>query len=151
MKETFPPLPPNPDAILLINEISKLFQDIMRKECEKLGMKSGYRHVLIHIAMEDGLTQLDIVKRSHLKAPTISVTLQKMEYDGLIRREQDKSDQRQTRIFITEKGLELDKNIRKKIKETDQKILEGVGSQDIKQMEHLLLIMRENAVKAVRY
>lgn len=149
MNKKIPP-PPKPTAIMLVNEISKLFQDIMRKEWEMLGMKSGYRHVLLHIAMQDGLTQLDIVKRSHLKAPTISVTLQNMEKDGLIIREQDKADQRQTRIFITSKGRELDTHIQKKLKETDKKLLVGLNEQDIRQLEQLLFKVRENALKEVQ-
>lgn len=149
MNKKIPP-PPKPTAIMLANEIARLFEGIMRKECEMLGMKSGYRHVLLHIAMQDGLTQLDIVKRSHLKAPTISVTLQSMEKDGLIIREQDKTDQRQTRIFITPKGRELDAHIQKKLKETDKKLLVGLNEQDIRQLEQLLFKVRENALKAVQ-
>ena len=76
--------PQEKNSCMLINEISKLFHDKMRETCEKLGFKNGYRQILMFLAHNDGATQVELVRVSHLKAPTISVTLKKME-DGFYR------------------------------------------------------------------
>ena len=95
-------------------DVGKLILDSLREASEQEGIVSSYRPFLFHLTQnENGLTQSELVERIHFKAPTVSLTLQKMELDGLIRKENDKDDQRVTRIFLTEKGKLLDNKIRK--------------------------------------
>ena len=122
MDKTGAPFPPGEPpggltVMMVINELSKLFHDRVRTECDKNGIPSGYRHVLFYLAREDGISQLELVKRTHLKAPTISVSLQKMESEGLVIRKPDDNDQRMIRLYLTEKGKKLDELIRDKLKE----------------------------------
>ena len=100
-----------PRTGFLINEISKLFHDKLRRNSEDLGFKSGYRQILRFLSHEDGVTQVDIARNSHFTAPTVSVTLKKMEDEGLISRKTDKNDTRRTRVFITEKGREWESKL----------------------------------------
>ena len=69
--------------MMLINEISRIMGDKIREKGEDnpISQKSG-RALLIELSKRDGRTQLDLVKATHLKAPTISVVLQKLEHDG---------------------------------------------------------------------
>ena len=133
-----------PNANMLINEISKLFQDRMAKNSEKLGFKNGYRQILRHLAHEDGVTQIDIVKKTHLKAPTISVTLKKMEEEGLVRRETDKIDQRQTHVYLTEKGRKTERAFFGKIIETESIMFEGLSPEETETLRTLLKKVRNN-------
>lgn len=95
-------------------DVSKMIIDSLREASEKEGIVSSYRPFLFHLThSEGGLTQSELVERVHFKAPTVSLTIQKMELDGLIRKEIDKDDQRITRIYLTEKGRLLDDKIRK--------------------------------------
>lgn len=94
-------------TLMKLIDISKLFKDYMRKESDKIGLKCAYRPILFHLIMNEGLTQAEIAEKTLLKAPTVSLTLQKMEYEGLIVRKTDEEDQRQTRVYSTEKGLEI--------------------------------------------
>lgn len=94
-------------TLMKLLDISKLFKDYMRKESDKIGLKCAYRPILFHLIMNEGLTQAEIAEKTLLKAPTVSLTLQKMEYEGLIVRKTDEEDQRQTRVYSTEKGLEI--------------------------------------------
>ena len=81
-----------------------MFHNSMRAECEKLGISKSYHPVLFNLSRCDGLLQHDLVRLTGLKAPTVSVTLQKMETEGLITRGSDENDERCMRICITEKG-----------------------------------------------
>ena len=128
-QQTFQPKPG-----LLINEISKLFHDRMRKNSEDLGFKTGYHQILRFLAKTDGVTQVDIANDSHVKASTISVTLKKMEDEGLVSRKTDKDDMRQIRVYITEKGRELEGKLFAKIMEC-----EDILAQDITEEEKAVL------------
>lgn len=127
------------NPMTLVTELSKLFDSFMRVEMMKNGMKVSYRHLLRPLAVKDGVTQLDLVRISHLKAPTVSTTLRNMEADGLVRRETDKEDARATRVFLTERGREIDNKMRKSVASIDKLFLEGVTAEE---QEYLLKVMK---------
>ena len=140
------PPPEEMPLMMLVNELSRLFHHRMRAEDEKIGMQEGYRHLLFHLAREDNLTQLDLVRRAHLKAPTVSVSLRKMEDAGLVTRSTDPDDQRQTRVLLTEKGRELDARMRENIQKTEILFAEGLSDEEQQNLKSLLLRMRQNVL-----
>ena len=129
---------------MLISEISKLFHDKMNQNSEKLGFKNGYRQILRHLARKDGITQIDLVRATHLKAPTISVTLKKMEEEALVSRTTDEKDQRQTHVYLTEKGREMERAFFSKIVETEETLLRNVSAEEKEQLCAILKKMRAN-------
>lgn len=140
------PPPEEMPIMMLVNELSRLFHHRMRAEDEKIGMQEGYRHLLFHLSREDNLTQLDLVRRAHLKAPTVSVSLRKMEDAGLVTRSTDPDDQRQTRVLLTEKGRELDARMRENIQKTEILFAEGLSDEEQQNLKSLLLRMRQNVL-----
>ncbi len=99
----------------LISDAGKLLDDRVAKATEQYKLQSGARRVLSFLAVRDGVSQLDLIRVTHLKAPTISVALQKLEKDGYVFRRPDEYDLRATRVFLTEKGRALDDKIRRHI------------------------------------
>ena len=134
----------SPKAGLLIFEISKLFHDKMRKNSDDLGFKSGYRQILRFLMHEDGVTQVDIARHSHFTAPTVSVTLKKMEDEGLILRKTDKNDTRRTRVFITEKGRDWGSQLHEKIMDCEEILIRGFSEEESAEFCRLLRKAREN-------
>ncbi|MBR6743931.1 MAG: MarR family transcriptional regulator [Clostridia bacterium] len=133
-----------PKAGLLIHEISKLFHDRMRKSSDDLGFKAGYRQILRFLAHEDGVTQVDIARHAHFTAPTVSVTLKKMEDEGLIRRKTDKNDTRRTRVFITAKGKTWEAQFHEKVMECEEILIRGFSEEESAEFSRLLKKAREN-------
>jgi|GEM_PF-282563 Transcriptional regulators len=131
-----PPLTP----MMLINEISKLFRNRIRDE----NMQNSYRMLLFHLAIRGGRTQLELANMTHLKPPTISVTLQKMESDGYVRRVTNERDMRQTLVYLTEKGEEYNNNIRKKIDVLDKQLTTGFSDEELYVLITLLMKIRMN-------
>lgn len=136
--------PHEPTPGMLISEISKLFHDKMNQNSEKLGFKNGYRQILRHLAHKDGITQIDLVRATHLKAPTISVTLKKMEEEELVRRVTDEKDQRQTHVYLTEKGREMERAFFGKILETEKILLHDISNEEKEMLCTILKKVRVN-------
>ena len=111
----------------------------MRIECEKAGIPRSYHSILMHLTKNDGLSQLDIANLTNLAPPTVSVTLQKMEADGLIVRKNDEKDLRQLRIFITEKGIEVDKQTQIFAQRTEEKFTSSLDKTDIAELRKYLI------------
>jgi len=137
-----------PKPSMLINEISKLFHNKMREKSEELGFKNGYRQILMLLAHGDDITQLDIAEATHLKAPTVSVTLKKMEEDGLILRQTDLMDSRKTRVYLTEEGRKLDQKHRKNIIEFEEIMFSGIEKEDEDRLLQYLKKIRDNILEA---
>lgn len=66
----------------------------------------GQGGLLVSLHFENGQTQKELAHLMGIKPATMTVMIQRMEKNGLVRKEQDKKDQRSTRIYITEKGEE---------------------------------------------
>ena len=139
-----PPFSENSPLSLLISDLSKLFDNRMRRETEPIGMASGYRRLLCHLARNEALTQLELVRRTHLAPPTVSVTLQKMEAEGLVTRRTNNEDMRETLVSLTEKGKLLDQAVRSKLDESERVMQQGLTQKEIALLKRLMLKMREN-------
>ncbi len=127
---------------MMINGIGREFGGRMRNECEKLGIKSSYRQIIFHLAREDGLSQLDLVKFTRFKPPTISVTVQNMESEGYIIRKTDPEDSRIIRVYLSEKGRQVEKEILENIHKIEDKFTEKMPGE-------LLKSLRENLEKLI--
>ncbi len=130
----------------LINFIQRMMNDRIRTTDENpITQKSG-RLLLLVLAHRDGRTQLDLVHATHLKAPTISVALQKMEKDGYVTRRPDEYDLRATRVFLTEKGRALDDKIRSRIWEEESTAMRGLTESECDTLVRLLTKIKNNLI-----
>ena len=129
----------NYNAMMRIHDAAKLYHDRMRRHSEQDGLPSSYRMLIFHLArMNPGVTQLELVKATHLKAPTVSVTLQKMERDGLVIRRSNDTDLRETLVYLTDKGKGIDNRIKIMHKEGDEIALGGLTKEEIETLSELL-------------
>ncbi len=97
------------EIILSLFSLGKSYNDKLKKELKKAGIKVAYCKLLSALDAEDGGTQLSLVKRTGLKAPTVSIVLRKMEKDGFVIRKTDETDLRRTHVFLTDKGKNANK------------------------------------------
>lgn len=140
---------PNYNAMMRINDVSKLHRDIVRRFSDSDGLPQSYRILLFHLSrLEPGVTQLTLVKAAHLKPPTVSVTLQKMEADGLVTRKSNENDLRQTLVYLTDKGRGIDENIRESFKNGDSIAVAGLTDEESKTLCKLLDKVIDNLVSA---
>ncbi len=136
------------NPVKLCSEISRLFRAKMREVEDTDGVMTqpGAHLVLAFLAAGDGTTQLELVRSTHLKAPTVSVILKKMEEEGIVRRECDKCDGRAVRVFLTNHGREIDKKHIKLIKSVDANALSGLNESECETLMRLLTKIRNNFI-----
>lgn len=132
---------------MMTNEVSKLFRDIINRDVEKLGVQNSYRQLLFHLARKDGVSQLELARATHLKAPTVSVTLKNMEADGLVERKGDINDLRIIHVYLTEKGRQTDDKIRELHHQLDSKMTEGISQEELDALVATLTKLRDNMLK----
>lgn len=132
------------DFITAVNEASYLYGAYVGKELEHIGMRYSYRHIIKPLIENESLTQLELVKLTGLKAPTISITLRNMERDGIVRREKNNSDRRETHVYITEKGRKMHAKAIAALDKAEKTMLKGLSDKELNAMRAALDKMCEN-------
>jgi len=125
-------------------DAAKLLEDRVAKKTEAHKLQSGARRVLAFLAVRDGVSQLDLIRATHLKAPTISLIVQKMEHDGLIVRKTDDLDMRLTRVFLTEHGKSVNRDIHDAIADAENTAMYDFSDAEKKQLHSLLVRLYSN-------
>jgi MarR family transcriptional regulator, organic hydroperoxide resistance regulator len=75
------------------------------------GVHEGQQYVLRCLWQEDGLCPGEVAKRLNLATPTVTRTTTRMAAAGLLRREPDRRDRRMVRLWLTDRGRTLEKDI----------------------------------------
>ena len=121
----FPIKPALPEGVkesppMLINEISHLCRAKMRAVNSQMSQES---------------------------TPTVSVTLGRLEKLGYITQAPDQGDQRAVRVYLTEKGRELDRTTLERIREIDEILMKGITPDESLQLMALLNKIRHNILQ----
>ena len=139
---------PAQNPMSIIGEISRLMNTrLLAGETKNSLLQKSSRLIMIELAKNEGVTQLDLVKSTHLKAPTVSVTLQRLEKDGYIYRKTDSYDLRAVRVYLTEQGREFNRIVVERVRCEEDNILKCLTDSESKQLMKLLLKIRENMVE----
>ena len=128
----------------LVCDTAKLMDGFVAKKTEEQKLQVGARRVLAFLSVRDGVSQLDLIRLTHLKAPTISLIVQKMEHDGLIVRKTDDLDMRLTRVFLTEHGKNVNRDIHDAVSEAENSAMCDFSDEEKKQLHALLVRFYSN-------
>ena len=134
--------------IKLCNEISRLFRAHLRENERHEGVMSqhGAHLVLSTLAVGDGINQKELVSKTHLRPPTVSVILRRMEEEGIVERRSSEADMRSVCVYLTDVGRELDRKNIERIKNIDAFALDGISAEEIKMLMEILPKIRDNLV-----
>ena len=134
--------------VKLCHDISRLFRAHLRSEGEMDGVLSqpGARAILSMIAVSEGLCQRELVRATHLRPPTVSVILQKMEEEGMVERRSDENDRRIIRVYLTDYGRAMDAETIARIQKADALALAGLSEDEQSTLMTLLDRIRENLI-----
>lgn len=138
---------PNRTLLMMVNEVSKAFEDSVLKNKEILFMTDKTsRNILAYLSHKRVTNQQELVRFTQMKASTVSVAITKMQELGYVKREPSESDMRSVKISLTKKGLETSDLINKSLKERDESIMKGISEKDIRTAKYVLEKMLDNIV-----
>lgn len=135
-------------AYHLFNQISRIINKKCRRQRDSMGLKEGYRHIVYHLSHgDDGATQQTLVARTHLSAPTVSVSLGRMEREEIVRRVTDSADQRSVHVFLTEKGWEMVNAMQQTHTDIEQIFSDALTDEEFEQLSVILEKVRNKLVE----
>lgn len=117
---------------MLVRDVHHLFGHKIHESFKTKGLSNTAHTILIHLEKNEFLTQVELVEKAHVRPSTISVTLQKMESEGLITRVASKEDQRCIHVQITPLGKEAIEEGRKYVHELDLGFTSDIKEEELK-------------------
>lgn len=104
----------------------------------------GQEGLLVALHSCQGRTQKELANIMGIKPATMTVMIQRMEKNGLVRKEQDKEDQRTTRIYITKKGEDEYKKVKAIWDQIEEEMFENFSIEEKIILKRLLMQMQSN-------
>lgn len=145
-KDKHPPITP----IMILNDVARRWHHLVEDGAPTQFMQNSSRAILRELFFKTGVCQLDLAKATHLKPPTISVALNKMEQEGIVTRSVDNNDMRATRVYLTDKGIAMNEQIHDRIVNADTVALRGFSEEDKATLASLLDRIRNNFLEETK-
>lgn len=104
----------------------------------------GQPPLLMRLFELNGLSQRELADKMNITPATLTVMIDRMQKTGLVERKADSRDQRISRVFLTEKGRSAAVEVKRAIREVEQRCFERFIPEEKLLLRRLLLHMQEN-------
>ena len=84
------------------------------------------------------VNQKDIEREMDVSNPTVTGILNRLEHKGLIEGVESPSDARVRNIVVTEKALEIDKQLQIKFREAEEELIASLSEKEADELQRLL-------------
>jgi DNA-binding MarR family transcriptional regulator len=115
----------------LISRASDLKHRRVHELLDELGLYRGQTPVLRALWAQDGLTQTELTERLNRSPSTITKTVQRMEKAGLVQRGPDDSDERVSRVYLTDAGRVIRPAVEEVWNRLNQQLFAGFTIQEL--------------------
>lgn len=126
---------------LLRREVDKV---ILQTHGDELNRLDGW---IIHYMVSNqgkDIFQKDLENELALTRSNVSKVVDQMVQKGLILRSPVEHDARLKKLTLTEKALEIDRQVEKNIADTEKRLTEGFTQEELEQLEEYLHRLTEN-------
>jgi len=118
----------------LLAKVATAHKNLLERSMTAAGLHGGQVFVLFALWDQDGVRQIDLAEALNLAPPTVNKTLTGMVESGLVTRARYEDDARSTRIFLTDGGRMIRREIEERWQEMEERI-----TLDLTETERLIL------------
>jgi MarR family transcriptional regulator, organic hydroperoxide resistance regulator len=127
-----------------LDKISFQMRRDYNESLRELNLYVGQDNLLFRLWVGDGITQMQLCEHLKCEPPTVTNMVKSMEKNGFIYRERDERDARVMRIFLTDKGKELEKPVKLIWKQQQEKLLNSILPEERLILRELMKRMERN-------
>jgi len=137
-----------PESLLAkLLRVSRMANTAYNRKLMQQDLSVGQPAILEYLNQNDGAIQVEIGRALDLQPASIFVNLRGMERDRLIFKQPDQYDLRVNRVYLTQRGKDVIKQMRKTAQQTDEAVFLGMTPQERETFEGLLERVGENLSK----
>ncbi|GAS82119.1 MarR family winged helix-turn-helix transcriptional regulator [Paenibacillus amylolyticus] len=127
-----------------LDRVSSQMRRDYSESLRKLNLYVGQDNLLSRLWLGDGVTQMQLCEHLKCEPPTVTNMVKSLEQNGFIYRKRDEHDARVMRIFLTDKGRELEKPVEFKWREQQEKLLHSILPEERLILRELMKRMERN-------
>jgi DNA-binding MarR family transcriptional regulator len=128
-------------------KISQLGARIWGQKVSDLNITAVQAMVLRFLYDEDGVTSIDLGKKTELDSSTMTGILDRLETAGLIDRKDNPHDRRSIQIFLTEKGRITGEEATRRMEEVNAAFMKALSPQEAGEFRRLIHTLRNQALR----
>ena len=129
---------------LLVGRVDAKCQHLLAMGLSEVGLSVAKYEVLHAIYRDEGLSQQRLARRLLVAKSNVTVLSQRLEADGLIRRERDPQDGRGHCLFLTDTGREVVAQAVRRHADVVELMAEGLTSQQAEILDEIMSRAEEN-------
>ena len=129
---------------MMLTMVAHCHDNVIREELDAIGAQKAFGGLLMQIAHHNGIKQSDLAKKMNFSAPTVSVSVQKLEENGLVVRQPDSNDQRGFCIYLTDRGSEMTEKIKETFVKCENVLAKDFTPEQLDTLRSLLKKMYTN-------
>ncbi len=129
---------PRKTLMMALSHTQKEWVRHMRHCALEVGVPDSYRSIIMYLSRHPGANQKALAEFSNKTTAAINQAVKEMLADGYVRKETDESDQRYTKLFLTEAGEEKALLLRQRLGQSDDKITAVVTPEKEQELIQLL-------------
>nr|WP_294849348.1 MarR family transcriptional regulator [uncultured Sphingomonas sp.] len=131
-----------------MGETSRLMRRFFDRRAAELGVTSTQWRVLLRLAREPGLKQVELADRLDVEPITACRIIDRLEGAGLVERKRDPDDRRAWRLELTSKAGPVIVELRTLIEDLSGSAFDGFDEAELEEMRLKLGRIRENVARA---
>jgi len=128
----------------VLAQVCKAHRNRTDATLKQINLHVGQEMILIRLWRTEGVTQSQLVEQLCVEPPTVTKMLQRMEQEGLLQRRADPEDARVSRVFLTDQGRALQKDVEAAWHSVDERTTAGLTFEERILLRRLLLQVRNN-------
>jgi DNA-binding MarR family transcriptional regulator len=128
----------------LLMQVCRLNHKRAHELLEGLGLYRGQPPLLRALHHEDGLTHSELAIHLQVTPATITKMIQRVEKAGFVQRKADESDQRVSRVYLTDAGRAVQAQMDDALQKLEAETLRGFSRRERDLLQETLLRVREN-------
>ena len=138
-----------PEHLNYLLNLTKSYEAYFKKNMDVTDINIGEILILLEIFANEGLNQIDLVKKFHVTEANISKTTKNLLVKGLIIKKIDTENNTKKLLFLTEKGQDACNHLLELFKHWNDEVSEGIGMDELIAFSKTLQKLSENSLKFV--
>ena len=131
----------------LLNDVARLMRTVYDRRVKSLGLTRSQWWVLNHLFRGDGVTQTELAETLEIEKATLGRLVDRLEAKGWVRREDDATDRRAWRVYLTDEVGPAMRELRAVAAELRRDALAGLSAAERERFVDTLLAIKSNLAK----
>jgi len=128
----------------VLGQVCKAHYVRARRLLDDLGLYRGQQFVLCALWKEEGISHSELADRLGVHPTTVTNAVKRMERSGFVERRPDLSDQRVSRVYLTDAGREIQGAVEQIWAQLEARTLEGFSAEEREMLRGFLERIHEN-------